>query len=130
MIPARALTVCVGISAYRPIVLEPGEKPLQYLAASARNLSDLFRAAWPNPRSRHLSAVDSAAARAAVGSIISAESDRYDLFVFYLGGHGRVSGGQFQFLFYGESTTEAVANTDAIDDLVRLCNANQCTSAA
>lgn len=117
MIPRRALTVCVGVSAYPPTVLEPGEQPLRFLAASAGHLSALFATMWPDG-SKHLSMTDEGASLARLNDLLGAEGGEYDIFVLYLGGHGRGGGRPFQFLFHGPEPNDAIASARHIDGLL------------
>lgn len=123
MTPARILTVCVGISAYRANVIGAGERPLRYLADSARDLSGHFAAAWPGRGCRHLLLLDEAATLVNVGSVIAAETDHYDSFILYLGGHGRADNNIFEFLFFGEESADAAGSSGIIDAIVAMPDA-------
>jgi len=52
--------------------------------------------------------------------VIAAEDDAYDLFILYLGGHGRREHEAFQFLFFAEDRTDAIANASDIDAIISL----------
>lgn len=95
----RVLTLCVGISAYDQRMLAPGEKALEYLALSAAELSEVFRSAWTSDNSRHLRAVDGEGTLSNVRGLLETETGTYDLFILYIGGHGQLQDGNFQFLF-------------------------------
>src|SRR5262245_45312863 len=99
MTPERVLTLCVGISVYESRLLEPGEKPLEFLASSAIELSTTFRCAWASGDSRHLVALDGDATWSHVRNLVETHAARYDLFLLYLGGHGRLRDSKFQFVF-------------------------------
>ena len=119
MTPQRVLTVCLGVSTYPPALLEHGEKPLRYLADSANDLHTLFGRLWPEKGALHRVLVDAAATKAGLDEVLSSADGEHDLFILYLGGHGRVEGGTtFQFLFHGERPKLALAQPDAIDTLV------------
>lgn len=124
MTPRRILTVCLGVSAYPTAVLQPGEKPLRYLAASATALHALFRGIWSGDDSTHHLIVDEGATRAGFDQVLSRSAGEYDLFVIYLGGHGRAGGRKpFKFLFHGERPEDAVARAQEIDAALGRPNA-------
>jgi hypothetical protein len=124
MTPARILSVCVGISAYRPAVLEPGGRPPRFLADSARDLSRAFAALWPGHGSKHVLVVDEAATLASVGSLIAAATDRYDCLLLYMGGHGRIVRNSFEFLFAGDEPVSASGSARVIDALAAIAKAD------
>lgn len=123
MTPERVLTVCVGISAYDRRLLAPGEKPLGFLALGAAELSAIFSSAWTSDKSRHLTLVDGEGTWSGVRSVIAAEKLTYDLFVLYLGGHGRIQEGNFQFLFAADAASPHLASSDALDEIAGLADA-------
>jgi hypothetical protein len=124
MTPARFLTVCVGISAYRSNVFNADEQPPRFAADSARDLSRRFTTLWPGHGSRHLLLVDEAATLANVGSVIAAETEHYDCFVLYLGGHGRAGSDAFGFIFFGEEPVSAGGSASIIDAMVAMPDAD------
>lgn len=121
--PARVLTLCVGISAYDMRLLAPGERPLKFLLSSAEQLSDIFRTAWPSQGSRHLVIGNEMATHFRVADLIQSDKSCYDLFVLYLGGHGRLLDGNFQFVFAADDRASHLAPSEAIDNLVKLAKA-------
>lgn len=123
MTAEKVLTLCVGISGYDRRLLEPGEQPLEYLGSGAQQLSDIFRRAWASEGSRHLVKTGADATLSHVTASIEAEKGSYDLFVLYLGGHGRLKDGEFQFLFAPEATGKHLASSGDIDAIMRLVDA-------
>jgi Caspase domain len=120
MTPERVLTLCVGISVYDSRLLEPGEKPLAFLASSATELSTTFRSAWTSGDSRHLVTLDGEATSSRVKSLIERDKAPYGLFVLYLGGHGRIRDGKFQFVFSDDGTQSHLASSASIDEIAGL----------
>ncbi|MCC6206898.1 MAG: hypothetical protein IT488_01915 [Gammaproteobacteria bacterium] len=120
MTHARILSVCVGISACPPGCQPPGERPPRFFADNARDLSGHFAALWPGDGSRHMLVVDEAATLPNVGALVAAETGRYDCFVFYLGGHGGVGRGAFEFLFSDAAPGDPVISAAVIDALVAI----------
>jgi hypothetical protein len=126
MRPVRVLTVCVGISEYRSAVLESGEEPLKYLAQGAKVLSACFRDGWPDTHATHFEVTDEAATLNRVQTLLHAQSGSYDLFVLYLGGHGRFAASEFRFVFFGDNSEQCVAPSRVIDSLLVSVNST-CT---
>lgn len=117
------LTLCVGISAYDRRLLASGEKPLEFLASGAAELSEIFRSAWPSRGSRHLVAVEGDGTWSHVRNLIASDKGTYDLFALYLAGHGRLRDGNFQFLFSADDTQSHLASSASIDEIAGLAKA-------
>lgn len=125
ILPKRALTVCVGVSAYPSSILRSGERPLEFLAKSAAALSRLFEEVWPvTTGSKHLLFTDADATLANVKQVISSQAGEYELLVLYLGGHGRGNEDPFQFLFFGDTASAAIGHSSDIDALASLPSAS------
>src|SRR5271157_4691406 len=123
MTPSSVLTACVGISAYPPHSLLPGEDPLRFLAASASDVSNVFKFSWPSgANSAHLLLTDSQATWSSIRSSVAGAPGSYDLFILYLGGHGRGLGRPFEFVFFPEGDKAAVRSQE-IDGLLLTPNA-------
>lgn len=121
MTPIRVLSVCVGISAYGESALEPGERPLKYLARGAQDLRDLFASMWPSATSTHAVLVDEAGTLARTRAAFTSAAGPFDLRVLYLAGHGRGGQGRpYEFLFYEDNTRGAPVTAPDIDGLLEL----------
>jgi hypothetical protein len=123
MIGERVLTLCVGISAYDRGLLASDERPLEFLASGAAELSKIFCAAWPSGGSRHLVAVDGDGTWSHVRKLIVSDKGTSDLFVLYLAGHGRLREGSFQFLFSADDAQSHLASSASIDEIAGLAKA-------
>lgn len=121
MTPIRVLSVCVGISTYPESALDPGERPLKYLARGAQDLRNLFASMWPSATSTHAVLVDEAATLARTRAAFTSAAGPFDLRVLYLGGHGRGGQGRpYEFLFYEDETRGAPVLAHDIDRLLEL----------
>jgi hypothetical protein len=123
MTTEKVLTLCVGISGYARQLLEPGEQPLEYLGLGARRLSEIFAQAWGEQGCRHVVVCDADATRSRVTASFGADDASYDLFVLYLGGHGRLRNGDFQFLFGADDVGDHVASTADVDGILKRAKA-------
>jgi len=119
MTPIRVLSVCVGVSTYPVSVLEPGERPLKYLAKGAQDLKDLFASMWPSATSAHEVLINEAATLARTRSAFTSAPGPFDLRILYLAGHGRGGAGRpYQFLFHGGEPRDAAVTTQDLDTLL------------
>ncbi len=119
----RVLTLCIGISTYPHTVLRPSEKPLRFLATSAADLHAHFRYLWPDGSSDHILLVDQQATFTDALQLVSETQKPYDLFILYLGGHGRNDESGFRFLFYDSTLKDVEIESIRLDSLLGRINA-------
>jgi hypothetical protein len=93
--------------------------PLRFVARSAEALNERFRQLWPGHESSHICFVDAQARLDETRRCLSGVKNQLDLLVIYLGGHGRVAGAEFRFLFSGKDTAAAVDAAE-LDRLIAL----------
>ncbi|HET7436866.1 MAG TPA: hypothetical protein VFN10_19310 [Thermoanaerobaculia bacterium] len=97
-------------------MLDSDEQPLQFAAASARELHQLFRELWPAATSRHVLRIDGEATWSAIRSDIEGlRGDAFELVLVFVAGHGRRTMNGFSLLLWPDAANVATIAAEDLD---------------